>query len=81
MWSALSAPAIGRSVLVLLAITAVQSGPAPSPRDFGDEQEWLLESAAPADEHEFTFARAAYSGWGWGRMCAWNAIPPWFMAA
>jgi hypothetical protein len=63
MWFALSAPATGRALLVLAGALAVQSGPLLGPQDFSEES--LLVETRPADRHEFTFARAAYSG-GWG---------------
>jgi hypothetical protein len=63
MWSALSAPTT-RLGLVLLTVVVAQGGPVPNPRDFGFERDRLLGSERPYEQHEFTFARAAYGGWG-----------------
>lgn len=67
-WSA--AGALGR-VGVLVAVAVPQTGQLPDPRQFNFDfdSQGLLESARPVERHEFTFTRAAYSGWsrrGWG---------------
>jgi len=65
MVSGSTAAAIGR-VVVLVAVAAPQTGQLPDPRDFDFRSEVFLESDRPVERHEFTFTRAAYSGWGWG---------------
>lgn len=60
---------MGPATVVLLGIAAAQTGQAPTPREFLDEEARPLVREAPTEHHEFTFARAAYSGrgrgWGW----------------
>jgi hypothetical protein len=63
---AISAAVFGPAMAVLVALAVAQSGGPPTPLDFRDEEPWRLGPAAPPGHHEFTFARAAYSGTGWG---------------
>jgi hypothetical protein len=85
MRRAISATVIGTAMVVLAAIGAAQSGRPPQPSegrpprpfegrpprpfDLRGEDPWRFGLEAPTERHEFTFARAAYSGmsWGWGR--------------
>jgi hypothetical protein len=69
MRPAIPAAVIGPATVVLLTVGAAQTGRIPTPRDFGDERPWGLGPEMPTERHEFTFARAAYSGMGrgWGR--------------
>jgi hypothetical protein len=53
-------------MLVLLGVAAAQTGQAPSPREFLEEGGEAAVGDAPRERHEFTFARAAYSGRGRG---------------
>jgi len=68
MRPAIRAAVIGPAAVVLLAIGGGQTDRTPSPRDFLDEVPLRPGLDAPDEHHEFTFARAAYSGssWGWG---------------
>jgi hypothetical protein len=70
MRAPIRATVIGPATAVLLALGAGQGGPPPpAPRDFLDEEAEHPAREAPGEHHEFTFARAAYSGrgrgWGW----------------
>ena len=57
---------MGPATVVLLGIAAAQTGQAPTPRMFLDEEALPHVREAPTEHHEFTFARAAYSGRGRG---------------
>lgn len=69
MRRAMRAAVIGPATVVLLGVAAAQAPQAPRPRDFLGEEPELTLPDAPGARHEFTFARAAYSGrgrnWGW----------------
>jgi len=69
MRPAIRTAAIGLSAAFLLAAGGGQADRPPSPRDFLDELQPPPGLETPTEHHEFTFARAAYSGgrgWGWG---------------
>jgi hypothetical protein len=55
--------------IVVLALAAAQSGVTLPPLELFDQGPWPFSPSAPSERHEFTFARAAYSGRGrgWGR--------------
>jgi hypothetical protein len=63
---ALSAGAIRRVASLALVIAVTQSGLTPTPLDFGERASRRFAPEDPSEHHEFTFARAAYSGTGWG---------------
>lgn len=69
MRPAMRTAATGSATALLLAVFATQAGQAPTPRDFLEQELQLAVPEAPSERHEFTFARAAYSGrgrnWGW----------------
>jgi hypothetical protein len=69
MGPAIRAAAIGPAAALLLGVGAAQTGQAPRPRDFLEQELQRPDPDAPTEHHEFTFARAAYSGrgrgWGW----------------
>jgi len=69
MRPATRAAGIGPATAILLGVAAAQAPQAPRPRDFLGEEPELALPDAPSEHHEFTFARAAYSGrgrnWGW----------------
>jgi hypothetical protein len=76
MRPAIRAAVIGPAAVVLLAIGAGQADRTPTPRDFLDDVSLRPGAQAPGEHHEFTFARAAYSGtgrWGWA---SWSTDYP-----
>jgi hypothetical protein len=68
---------IGPAMVALLGVAAAQTGRTPTPREFLDEDALVPLREPPDEHHEFTFARAAYSGrgrgWGWA---AWTTDYP-----
>ena len=75
------AAVIGAATIALLGVAAAQTGrapqtgQAPTPREFLDEDALVPAREAADEHHEFTFARAAYSGRGWG-WASWTTDYP-----
>jgi hypothetical protein len=67
--------AVGPAAVVLLALGPPPARQTPTPREFLDSDSRPFVPEAPSEHHEFTFARAAYngSGWGWG---SWSTDYP-----
>src|SRR4026207_1871474 len=75
------AAVIGAATIALLGVVAAeprrppQPGRAPTPRESLDEDALVPAREAADEHHEFTFARAAYSGRGWG-WASWTTDYP-----
>lgn len=76
MRTAIPTAAMAPTSIVLLALGAAQTGRIPLPQEFLGEQPSRLGLEAPAERHEFTFTRAAYSGNGWRRRAGWTTDYP-----